>query len=195
MAPLMDDTGNVKYFIGCQVDVTGLVMQGRGIESFRSLLQNNPEVSQDFLRQQQSLGGDPSPSRPLKVLKELSQMFSQDEAEVVKKSVRDSNISNTSMVDSKFSQSSKEDLSPHSPDLGNMGQSRRNRRIIGTELSDHDPGMAHISSQLSTNGNRTPIYSNIPALPGVYKHVSISQTSTAIFIPQISKPIEKTSTS
>lgn len=40
-APLYDDKGAVRYFIGAQVDVTGLVGEGQGIESFRALLHSD----------------------------------------------------------------------------------------------------------------------------------------------------------
>jgi len=173
----MDDVGKVKYYIGCQVDVTGLVEEGRGIESFRSLLHTSPEIP-NIPRHNLSLTGDASPSKPLKALQELSQMLSHDEAEAIKKGVRDLDQLTHSMADSKFSQS-RDDLSP--PSSGSMSsfrQSKRGRRIIGAELSDHDPGVPHISSQLLTNGStKSPIYSNVPTLPSVYKHVSLMSPS------------------
>jgi hypothetical protein len=44
-APLYDDRGAVRYFIGAQIDVTGLIEEGMGIESFRALLQKKePDI-------------------------------------------------------------------------------------------------------------------------------------------------------
>jgi hypothetical protein len=42
-SPLYDDKGAVRYFISAQVDVTGLVEEGRGVESFRQLLQKDQQ--------------------------------------------------------------------------------------------------------------------------------------------------------
>lgn len=39
MAPLYDNKGEVKYFLGAQIDVTSLVEGGTGVESFARLLQ------------------------------------------------------------------------------------------------------------------------------------------------------------
>lgn len=38
IAPLYDNKGVVRYFLGCQIDVTALVEGGRGLESFAQLL-------------------------------------------------------------------------------------------------------------------------------------------------------------
>ena len=49
-ASLFDDHSVIRYFIGCQLDITDLIMEGMGIESFRALLQkdqhNNLEENQ-----------------------------------------------------------------------------------------------------------------------------------------------------
>jgi PAS domain-containing protein len=38
MAPLYDDQARIRYFIGCQIDVTHLIEGGRGLDSFQRLL-------------------------------------------------------------------------------------------------------------------------------------------------------------
>jgi hypothetical protein len=43
---LFDGKGNVRYFIGAQVDVTGLVENGAGVESFRAFLQKDSQKDQ-----------------------------------------------------------------------------------------------------------------------------------------------------
>jgi hypothetical protein len=48
-APLRDDKGTVRYFLGCQCDITGLVIEGIGIKSFRALLQQDQQ--KDFKTQ------------------------------------------------------------------------------------------------------------------------------------------------
>lgn len=62
-APLYDNKGAVRYFIDAQVDVSGLIEAGRGLESFEKLLseerlrdsthfaeQHNEEVSEEAWR-------------------------------------------------------------------------------------------------------------------------------------------------
>lgn len=177
----MDDMGKVKYFIGAQVDVTGLIEEGRGIESFRSLLHRNAEGPQNYSRKQHMMFKDTATSKPLRILKELSQMFSRDEVEVVRQNVRDSDLSDSSKVDSKFSQ--KEESIHSSSALLHHGASTRQTRRIRAELSDHS-SMAHIANQLSI-GSESPCtystgYSNIPSLPGPYKHVSSPLSITVL---------------
>ncbi|GAB7348908.1 hypothetical protein MBLNU459_g7599t2 [Dothideomycetes sp. NU459] len=38
IAPLYDNKGVVRYFLGCQIDVSALIENGRGLESFAQLL-------------------------------------------------------------------------------------------------------------------------------------------------------------
>jgi hypothetical protein len=38
IAPLYDNKGRIRYFIGCQIDITNLVDEGRGLDSFQRLL-------------------------------------------------------------------------------------------------------------------------------------------------------------
>ncbi len=47
-ALLYDDKGIVRYFIDTQVDVTGLVRDGLGIESFRCLLEREKVEQQEL---------------------------------------------------------------------------------------------------------------------------------------------------
>lgn len=45
MAPLCDSRGNIRYFIGAQIDVSGLAMEGAQMESLQSIqaLKDNGE--------------------------------------------------------------------------------------------------------------------------------------------------------
>ena len=38
IAPLYDNKGEVRYFLGAQIDITPLVEGGRGLDSFAQLL-------------------------------------------------------------------------------------------------------------------------------------------------------------
>lgn len=178
MAPLLDDIGHVKYFIGAQVDVSGLIEQGRGIESFRALLQYTGELNPDSLRQQMPL--QPGSPKPLRLLKQLSQMFNRDEAEVVKQNARDSEpvIGDSTSLHSKNESVSSRNTKNHN----DPNPSRRARRIIGGDLSDQDRITTHIADQLSTSplnssSRLSTAISNVPALPGPYKNVRPTSSS------------------
>lgn len=162
-APLYDDKGVVRYFIGAQIDVTGLVENGMGIESFRVLLQKDKiEPRQDreesvvgkYQRQNNSV--QTQPKEALTKLQELSMMFSQEESDIASKSNR-SGDDDTCSITSGFPTSIK-----------NRNQARR---IIG----DEDPGSRLSLSQLNIgNGGSST------SLPGVYKHVSIASIRALI---------------
>ena len=79
IAPLFDNRGHVRYFIGAQVDVTGLVEDGRGIESFEGLLADDrakADVEEATDRKSKDMD---TPKRPIEVLGELGEMLSSEE--------------------------------------------------------------------------------------------------------------------
>ena len=84
IAPLLDDKGKVKYNIGAQVDVSGLVEGGRGLNDFERFLyvrqmdnkQQSPKKVADSQRNKKALDK----------LKELSEMFDLEESAVVQES-------------------------------------------------------------------------------------------------------------
>lgn len=114
-SPLYDDKGRVRYFIGAQIDVSHLVVEGRGIESFRQLLQTTdqtnvpvsvsttprldamPDKGILFNDNVHNLRRKPAESvnEPLEkekeagpILSELSQMFTAEEIDVLIKNSR-----------------------------------------------------------------------------------------------------------
>ncbi|CZR52197.1 uncharacterized protein PAC_02074 [Phialocephala subalpina] len=80
-APFYDDKGIVRYFIGAQVDVTGLVREGFGIESFHQLLQKSQDDQLDSERRSET-PRIPKMKNKHEKLQELSMMFGQDESHV-----------------------------------------------------------------------------------------------------------------
>ena len=42
IAPLLDSRGNIRYFIGAQVDVSGLVKDCTDLESLQQLVRDGP---------------------------------------------------------------------------------------------------------------------------------------------------------
>ncbi|KAL8663736.1 MAG: hypothetical protein Q9168_008049, partial [Polycauliona sp. 1 TL-2023] len=74
-APLYDNKGVVRYFIGAQVDISGLVEEGRGLDSFERYLSESR-------RKRNSDQSSYSNQKHLRVLNEFSQMLSPDESSV-----------------------------------------------------------------------------------------------------------------
>lgn len=87
MAPLMDHHGNVRYFIGCQIDISHLIEGGRGLESFKQLLDRDLETAA------QKPLPDPLDHKPsLKVLRELGSLLNDEEMNVVQEHNRRKSI-------------------------------------------------------------------------------------------------------
>ena len=84
IAPLYDHKGQVRYFLGCQIDVSSLIEGGRGLESFSQLLKQD--------RSESRFGGLQERD-PLTLLGELGQMLNEGEAESVKNKMRSNSMS------------------------------------------------------------------------------------------------------
>lgn len=193
-APLFDDKGVVRYFIGAQVDVTGLIEKGQGIESFRALLQSDLQEKDTRTTESSNSGAQSNDEKEghvngnansgnghgysktvkpaswsdaaknqdmLDRLRDLSKMFSQDEAEVAVKYSRESRITDEYGLPN-AAEASADGYSIYE---GRAGPRTRGqgKRIIG---SDAGTGGFDLT-QLSLN-NTLPA----PSLPGVYKNVS-----------------------
>lgn len=70
-APLFDSRGTLRYFIGAQIDVSGLVKDGTELEAFQRM------------REQQQNGD--SHEEPKDEFQELSKMFNNTELDIVRK--------------------------------------------------------------------------------------------------------------
>jgi hypothetical protein len=70
-APLLDSRGTLRYFIGAQIDVTGLVKDGTELQAFQGMRQ----------RQQNGETHD----EPKDEFQELSKMFNNTELDIVRK--------------------------------------------------------------------------------------------------------------
>ncbi|EXJ58985.1 hypothetical protein A1O7_06416 [Cladophialophora yegresii CBS 114405] len=95
IAPLHDDKGNVKYHIGAQVDVTGLVARGKGLDGFEQYM-----FSSEIKRREREARGkdveadeDIRKPRALAKLRELSEMFDLEESAVVRSHSRSASAS------------------------------------------------------------------------------------------------------
>ncbi len=144
-APLYDNRGAVRYFIGAQIDVSGLIEDGRGLDSFERLLaesrtnrnSDSDQVDETF------------PQKHLKTLNEFSQMLSLDESSLF----QNSHSRTSSLQDNASSYRG----TPNRPD-----RMRQPRRVLGNEDEGEKRGEWALSS-VGPSGK----------LPGVYQNVSI----------------------
>lgn len=71
MAPLLDSRGNLRYFIGAQVDVSGLVKDSTDLDAFQRMLdQEEGRIPED---------------KPKDEFQALSEMFNNTELDTVRK--------------------------------------------------------------------------------------------------------------
>ena len=152
-APLYDNRGSVRYFIGAQVDVSGLIEDGRGIESFEKLLmeERQREESRQTLRDSSGSAGA-NIKDPLKTLGELGQMLSYEESTTIQSHSR----SNSLRDDASINGNGHRGMHPYRRDI----QSRGGRRVLGDDQPEDD-AWAPVPSSLSGK------------LPGVYQNVSL----------------------
>jgi PAS domain S-box-containing protein len=79
IAPLYDNKGGVRYFLGCQIDVSSLIEGGRGLESFADLLARD---------RSESRFGDSLKKDPKHMLGEFGAVLNDEEANIVKNRTR-----------------------------------------------------------------------------------------------------------
>ena len=154
IAPLYDNRGSVKYFIGAQIDVTGLVEDGRGLDSFERLL-SNPK------QKRTSRAGEQYTQKHLRALSELGQLLSGDESSVFSSAhSRDNSNGSFSFSPSNWSSPQSKRRDYDSP--------RRPRVILGAEK---DEGSRPPSSHGEPNGAWS-LSASLPSgrLPGVYQN-------------------------
>ena len=135
IAPLYDNKGNVRYFIGCQIDVSNLVIGGRGLESFEQLLLQD-KVEARF--------GELQPKSCLAAIGELGQLLTNEEVEVVKK--RDRSFSHGS-----------EPSTPIRP--GTRDSGKPPRRFLGMETAQERGLWA--PPQFGSSGRLPGVYQNV----------------------------------
>ena len=147
-APLYDNRGSVRYFIGAQIDVSGLIEDGRGLDSFAQYLaESRPNRNRDS-----ELSNEMASPRPLKILSEFGQMLSLEESSVFQHHSRASSVQdNASSINYKGNHN-RQDPGP-----------RRTRRVLGNDDDDEEAKdkNAWALSSIGPSGK----------LPGVYQNV------------------------
>ena len=155
IAPLYDNRGNVRYFLGAQIDVSGLVEDGRGMDSFERLLSES-KTKKDY-ENKDSDQLDRHQPKHLKALGEFGQMLSVDESNLVQNTSRPG-----SMVDGISG-----NLNSRPNTSGGRDGPRRPRRVLGEDeddapdfdISKSTPGQLTTTS-LSSGGRLPGVYQN-----------------------------------
>lgn len=144
-APLYDNRGSVRYFIGAQIDVSGLIDEGRGLDSFAQYLaENRPNRNRDSDHSDESFS-----QKHLRTLSEFGQMLSLDESSLFQKS-----HSRTSSV--------QDNASSYRGTANRPERMRQPRRVLGND----DEGEKKDEWALSSTGPSGK-------LPGVYQNVGL----------------------
>ena len=144
-APLYDNRGSARYFIGAQVDVSGLIEDGRGLDSFERLL------TESRRNRESDLSDDVFSQKHLRTLNEFGQLLSVDETTAFSSHSRAS-----SMADSNISYKDR-----HTPSRRETS-ARYPRRVLGNDEEEHDGfrNLTQNSSSLSSGGKLPGVYQN-----------------------------------
>ncbi|KAI9775373.1 MAG: hypothetical protein M1835_005848 [Candelina submexicana] len=154
IAPLYDNKGAVRYFIGAQIEVTGLVEDGRGLVTLERLLEKDRQIG--------IASSEDSVSRVTKSLQDLSLMFSHDEADIVKQHSRGENSGT------------------NTPARGGR-MYRPLRRVLGDE-NLNDGTHQWMSTSLAGSGRLPGVYQNY-LLVRPFPSLRITFVSPALRIP------------
>lgn len=152
VAPLYDNRGTVRYFIGAQVDISGLIEDGRGLDSFARYLEEKSQQRQrDNDQAQESVS-----KKSLRVLNEFGQMLSLEESGVFQSHSRSSSMQDNA---------SSTNYSTRGPPRRRETGIRQARRVLGNEERDEEEDRnSWAFSSMGPSGK----------LPGVYQNVRIS---------------------
>ncbi|KAL1599575.1 hypothetical protein SLS60_007378 [Paraconiothyrium brasiliense] len=159
MAPLMDQRGNVRYYVGAQIDITRLLEGGKGLESLKQLLDQEKEAANI------AVSTDSKPS--LRMLRELGGLLNEEEADIVRQRnvrVRRGSTSSSASTSTRAATSS-------------------GRRFIGMEDSDDNLWPA---KRYGPEGRLPGVYQNY-LLVRPYPSLRIIFTSPALRIPGLSQ--------
>lgn len=158
-APLYDNRGAVRYFIGAQIDVSGLIEDGRGLDSFERLLQE----SRSKRNRDSDQSDDSLSQRHLKILSELGQMLSLDESSLFQRHSRASSMQDdaSSIKYSTRGTPNRRENGPRPP-----------RRVLG---NDEDPDEKHKKSwtlsSIGPSGKLPGVYQNVNPSPVALHHL------------------------
>jgi len=145
IAPLYDNKGAVRYFIGAQIDVNGLIEGGRGLDSFERVL------AQDRADARFGEHGDHTVKSPEKALSEMSAMWTQGEMDIVRGSGKTARIGGESGASTPV-------VKPHNT----------NRRVFG--MDDSSDKNLWPAPSLGPSGRLPGVFQNVSrvSIPSVF---------------------------
>lgn len=151
-APLYDNHGAVRYFIGAQIDVSGLIEDGRGLDSFeRFLAETRPNRNRDS-----DLSEDSFAQKHLRTLSEFGQMLSLDESSLFTRHSRESSMADNA---SSVNYSARGNPARGEPSL------RRTRRVLGNDDDTNEQDKnAWVLSSMGPSGKLPGVYQNVRPL-------------------------------
>ncbi|KAL8718740.1 MAG: hypothetical protein Q9225_004158 [Loekoesia sp. 1 TL-2023] len=146
-APLYDNKGTVKYFLGAQVDISGLVEEGRGLDSLEKHLaesRRNRDSGRSFANQ-----------KHLRALSEFGQLLSADENSVFhgQGHSREGSVKDSEYGGSKNTRGTQGRRDPNA---------RPPRRVLGNEDEDEQEKdkNAWVFNSLGPSGKLPGVYQN-----------------------------------
>ena len=155
IAPLYDNRGIIRYFIGAQVDVSGLIEEGRGLDSFARCLEDRALSRQ----RENEAAQESAPKRLLRTLNEFGQLLSPDESSLFQPRSRPSSIQ------SKGNHSTT-NHSMRSASTTRDTYIRRARKILGNEDQDHEEERSGWPfSSMGPSGKLPGVYQNVCCPP------------------------------
>ncbi|KAK8239951.1 PAS domain-containing protein [Phyllosticta capitalensis] len=164
IAPLHDNRGNVRYFIGCQIDVTNLVERCQGLDSFQMLLEQDQQAHQHEVSAQQQ------EKDALEALGRLGELLSLEEMETIRSKGRPGSDSRSA-----------------TPARGNrpLASNTQLRRYVNAEDSSSSEGSSarlRATNRLNPSGRFPNAYETF-MLVRPYPSLRITFTSPALRIP------------
>ncbi|KAK4507193.1 hypothetical protein PRZ48_000928 [Zasmidium cellare] len=162
IAPLYDNKGSVRYFLGAQIDVSSLIEDGRGLESFAQLLSHD-RFNVRFSR--------PTDKDPQKALETLSQLLTDEEADTLRNRAHRTSLLSHQPPASIRSTSTRPPTS----------RNRSSRLVLGMDEQLKDPPLWP-SAALGSSGRLPGVYQNY-LLVRPYPSLRITFTSPTLRIP------------
>jgi hypothetical protein len=140
LAPLYDNKGQVRYFIGCQIDVSSLIEGGRGLESFATLLARD---------RSEERFGDSLDQDPKRILGDFGAMLNGEESTIIKSKSRPHSFSDEGL------------RSPLRSGTAMSGSVRAPRRRLG--MDDEPSSDRHLwpHPSLGHSGRLPGVYQNV----------------------------------
>jgi PAS domain S-box-containing protein len=183
IAPLEDEKGKVKYFLGAQVDVSRLVAGGWGLEGLEKLVQKRELEEMRGRRIVKS-----SKDEALRKLRELSEMFDLEESAIVRSHSRSSSIDRGEIGSGATSARGSDRPKQARRVFGDDGEEDRSASGSddGGSTPTEDTEKSNTAWKLATSGSSGK-------LPGVYQRYCLIRPAPSLRIIFVSPALRKKS--